>query len=183
MDEENQANTLVSVAPLPQEPLDKPTVRESPPENGANPSHTTNGHSNSGTPVADTEMWITFSPPLPWHIHTGPSPCRHLCCCRGHLHLLLKNDLACLHRPDNYDHLVLGYPIFLQSSLGSKTGLLEYPGFWNQDMMFTFINKKSDQNWDTQVHVNALHDISEAHDDITLTAMPVMWNGEDAPSG
>ncbi|CAG11820.1 unnamed protein product [Tetraodon nigroviridis] len=44
VDEENQANTLVSVAPLPQEPLDKPTVnRESPPENGTSP--TTNGHS------------------------------------------------------------------------------------------------------------------------------------------
>lgn len=59
VDEENQANTLVSVAPLPQEPLDKPTVNgESPPENGTNPSPTTNGHSASQTPVADTEMWI-----------------------------------------------------------------------------------------------------------------------------
>ncbi|KAM3620789.1 uncharacterized protein V6R79_001965 [Siganus canaliculatus] len=57
VDEENQANTLVSVAPLPQEPLDKPTVNgESPPENGTNPTPTTNGHSATQTPVADTEM-------------------------------------------------------------------------------------------------------------------------------
>lgn len=63
VDEENQANTLVSVAPLPQEPLDKPTANgESPPENGTNPAPapapapTTNGHSAAQTPVADTEM-------------------------------------------------------------------------------------------------------------------------------
>ncbi|XP_071375217.1 hematopoietic progenitor cell antigen CD34 [Centroberyx affinis] len=57
VDEENQANTLVSVAPLPQEPLDKPTVNgESPPENGTNPVPSTNGHSANQTPVADTEM-------------------------------------------------------------------------------------------------------------------------------
>ncbi|XP_029006287.1 hematopoietic progenitor cell antigen CD34 isoform X2 [Betta splendens] len=57
VDEENQANTLVSVAPLPQEPVDKPTVNgESPPENGNNPAPTTNGHSQTQTPVADTEM-------------------------------------------------------------------------------------------------------------------------------
>ncbi|TKS70759.1 Hematopoietic progenitor cell antigen CD34 [Collichthys lucidus] len=57
VDEENQANTLVSVAPLPQEPIDKPTVNgESPAENGTNPAPTTNGHSASQTPVADTEM-------------------------------------------------------------------------------------------------------------------------------
>lgn len=57
VDEENQANTLVSVAPLPQEPLDKPTVNgESPAENGTNPAPTTNGHSATQTPVADTEM-------------------------------------------------------------------------------------------------------------------------------
>lgn len=57
VDEENQANTLVSVAPLPQEPVDKPTVNgESPPENGNNPAPTTNGHSATQTPVADTEM-------------------------------------------------------------------------------------------------------------------------------
>ncbi|XP_022617111.1 hematopoietic progenitor cell antigen CD34 [Seriola dumerili] len=57
VDEENQANTLVSVAPLPQEPLDKLTANgESPPENGTNPAPTTNGHSQTQTPVADTEM-------------------------------------------------------------------------------------------------------------------------------
>lgn len=57
VDEENQANTLVSVAPLPQEPLDKPTVNgESPPENGNNPAPATNGHSAAQAPVADTEM-------------------------------------------------------------------------------------------------------------------------------
>ncbi|KAM4740803.1 uncharacterized protein FYW61_002467 [Anableps anableps] len=57
VDEENQANTLVSVAPLPQEPADKPTTNgESPPENGTNPTPTTNGHSATQNPVADTEM-------------------------------------------------------------------------------------------------------------------------------
>ncbi|CAJ1050190.1 hematopoietic progenitor cell antigen CD34 [Xyrichtys novacula] len=57
VDEENQANTLVSVAPLPQEPLDKPTVNgESPPENGNTPAPATNGHSANQTPQADTEM-------------------------------------------------------------------------------------------------------------------------------
>ncbi|XP_076003551.1 uncharacterized protein LOC142996436 [Genypterus blacodes] len=57
VDEENQANTLVSVAPLPQEPADKPNVNgESPPENGTNQAPTTNGHSATQTPVADTEM-------------------------------------------------------------------------------------------------------------------------------
>nr|XP_020449612.1 hematopoietic progenitor cell antigen CD34 isoform X2 [Monopterus albus] len=57
VDEENQTNTLVSVAPLPQEPLDKPTVNgESPPENGTNPAPATNGHSQAQSPVADTEM-------------------------------------------------------------------------------------------------------------------------------
>ncbi|XP_029907867.1 hematopoietic progenitor cell antigen CD34 [Myripristis murdjan] len=57
VDEENQANTLVSVAPLPQEPLDKPTINgESPPENGTNTAPSTNGHSASQTAVADTEM-------------------------------------------------------------------------------------------------------------------------------
>uniref|UniRef100_A0A3B3UY61 Si:ch211-286o17.1 n=1 Tax=Poecilia latipinna TaxID=48699 RepID=A0A3B3UY61_9TELE len=57
VDEENQANTLVSVAPLPQEPADKPTANgESPPENGTNPTPTTNGHSATQNPVADTEM-------------------------------------------------------------------------------------------------------------------------------
>ncbi|KAF7207639.1 hematopoietic progenitor cell antigen CD34 [Nothobranchius furzeri] len=57
VDEENQANTLVSVAPLHQEPLDKPIINgESPPENGTNPTPTTNGHSANQTQVADTEM-------------------------------------------------------------------------------------------------------------------------------
>lgn len=58
VDEENQANTLVSVAPLPQEPADKPTANgESPPENGTNPTNpTTNGHSATQNAVADTEM-------------------------------------------------------------------------------------------------------------------------------
>ncbi|KAM6927786.1 uncharacterized protein FYW49_003953 [Xenentodon cancila] len=57
VDEENQANTLVSVAPLPQEQLDKPTVNgESPPEHGTNSTPTTNGHSATQTQVADTEM-------------------------------------------------------------------------------------------------------------------------------
>ncbi|XP_038552876.1 hematopoietic progenitor cell antigen CD34 [Micropterus salmoides] len=55
VDEENQANTLVSVAPLPQEPLDKQTG-ESPPENGTNPAPTTNGHSATQNQVGDTEM-------------------------------------------------------------------------------------------------------------------------------
>ncbi|XP_061584432.1 hematopoietic progenitor cell antigen CD34 [Cololabis saira] len=57
VDEENQANTLVSVAPLPQEPADKPTVNgESSPEHGTNSTPTTNGHSAAQTQVADTEM-------------------------------------------------------------------------------------------------------------------------------
>ncbi|XP_061544159.1 hematopoietic progenitor cell antigen CD34 [Phycodurus eques] len=56
VDEENQANTLVSVAPLPQEPVNKPANGEAPPENGTNPAPTTNGHSATQTPVADTEM-------------------------------------------------------------------------------------------------------------------------------
>lgn len=58
VDEENQANTLVSVAPLPQEPLDKPTVNgeSPPPENGTSPAPTTNGHSANQTLDADTEM-------------------------------------------------------------------------------------------------------------------------------
>uniref|UniRef100_A0AAQ4P5H2 Si:ch211-286o17.1 n=2 Tax=Gasterosteus aculeatus aculeatus TaxID=481459 RepID=A0AAQ4P5H2_GASAC len=57
VDEENQANTLVSVAPLPQEPHDKPTaIGETPPENGTSAAPATNGHSATQTPVADTEM-------------------------------------------------------------------------------------------------------------------------------
>ncbi|KAL7891620.1 hypothetical protein AOLI_G00010960 [Acnodon oligacanthus] len=52
VDEQNQGNTLLSVAPLPsQEPLDKPT------RNGESPeSPPTNGHSTTQTPVADTQM-------------------------------------------------------------------------------------------------------------------------------
>ncbi|XP_041747524.1 hematopoietic progenitor cell antigen CD34 [Coregonus clupeaformis] len=54
VDEENQANTLVSVAPLqPQEPLDKPTSNGESPESQPPP---TNGHSATQTSVADTEM-------------------------------------------------------------------------------------------------------------------------------
>ncbi|KAK7916723.1 hypothetical protein WMY93_012484 [Mugilogobius chulae] len=58
VDEENQANTLVSVAPLPQEPVDKPTLNgeSPPPENGTSQAPTTNGHSANQTPDADTEM-------------------------------------------------------------------------------------------------------------------------------
>ncbi|XP_046881647.1 hematopoietic progenitor cell antigen CD34-like [Hypomesus transpacificus] len=58
VDEENQANTLVSVAPLqPQEPVDKPTVNgESSPDDGRSQSTPTNGHSATQTPVADTQM-------------------------------------------------------------------------------------------------------------------------------
>lgn len=53
VDEQNQGNTLLSVAPLPpQEPLDKPT------SNGESPESPppTNGHSATQTPVADSQM-------------------------------------------------------------------------------------------------------------------------------
>ncbi|KAG7258858.1 hypothetical protein CRUP_036629 [Coryphaenoides rupestris] len=62
VDEENQANTLVSVAPLPQDPLiEKPPATngaDPPPENGPapGPGPATNGHTPNQTPVADTEM-------------------------------------------------------------------------------------------------------------------------------
>ncbi|XP_028853195.1 hematopoietic progenitor cell antigen CD34 [Denticeps clupeoides] len=56
VDEENQGNTLVSVAPLPQEPLDKPTINGEPTEDGKAQSPPTNGHSTTQTTVADTEM-------------------------------------------------------------------------------------------------------------------------------
>ncbi|KAJ3603134.1 hypothetical protein NHX12_030877 [Muraenolepis orangiensis] len=63
VDEENQANTLVSVAPLPQDPLiEKPPPptaangAEPPAENGQSPAPATNGHSPNQVPVADTEM-------------------------------------------------------------------------------------------------------------------------------
>ncbi|KAL0191585.1 hypothetical protein M9458_014283, partial [Cirrhinus mrigala] len=50
VDQENQGNTLLSVAPLPQqEPLDKPIVNGESPE-----SPSTNGHSATQTQVADT---------------------------------------------------------------------------------------------------------------------------------
>ncbi|XP_066521773.1 uncharacterized protein si:ch211-286o17.1 [Hoplias malabaricus] len=52
VDEQNQGNTLLSVAPLPpQEPFDKPTSNGESPE-----SLPTNGHSATQTPVADTQM-------------------------------------------------------------------------------------------------------------------------------
>ncbi|XP_067314625.1 hematopoietic progenitor cell antigen CD34 isoform X2 [Pseudorasbora parva] len=52
VDQDNQGNTLLSVAPLPQqEPLDKPII------NGESPdSPPTNGHSATQTQVADTPM-------------------------------------------------------------------------------------------------------------------------------
>ncbi|KAL0978508.1 hypothetical protein UPYG_G00171400 [Umbra pygmaea] len=54
VDEENQANTLVSVAPLQhQGPLDKPTINGEAPESQQPP---TNGHFATQTSVADTEM-------------------------------------------------------------------------------------------------------------------------------
>ncbi|KAI7808161.1 uncharacterized protein si:ch211-286o17.1 [Triplophysa rosa] len=52
VDQENQGNTLLSVAPLPpQEPLDKPVINGESPE-----SPPTNGHSATQTQVADTPM-------------------------------------------------------------------------------------------------------------------------------
>ncbi|XP_060724105.1 uncharacterized protein si:ch211-286o17.1 [Tachysurus vachellii] len=52
VDEQNQGNTLLSVAPLPpQEPVEKPTSNGEPLD-----SPPTNGHSASQTPVADSEM-------------------------------------------------------------------------------------------------------------------------------
>lgn len=52
VDEQNQGNTLLSVAPLPpQEPVEKLT------RNGESlDSPPTNGHSATQTPVADSEM-------------------------------------------------------------------------------------------------------------------------------
>ncbi|XP_018616077.1 hematopoietic progenitor cell antigen CD34-like [Scleropages formosus] len=63
-DEENQANTLVSVAPLSQpEPQEKPNINGESPDSGKTQppaagtgSATTNGHSATKTPVADTEL-------------------------------------------------------------------------------------------------------------------------------
>ncbi|XP_051562398.1 hematopoietic progenitor cell antigen CD34-like [Myxocyprinus asiaticus] len=52
VDQENQGNTLLSVAPLPQqEPVDKPGINGQSPE-----SPPTNGHSANQTQVADTQM-------------------------------------------------------------------------------------------------------------------------------
>ncbi|KTF94640.1 hypothetical protein cypCar_00018777 [Cyprinus carpio] len=52
VDQENQGNTLLSVAPLPQqEPLDKLIINGESPE-----SPPTNGHSATQTQVADTPM-------------------------------------------------------------------------------------------------------------------------------
>ncbi|XP_036390283.1 hematopoietic progenitor cell antigen CD34-like [Megalops cyprinoides] len=63
-DEENQGNTLVSVAPLnPPETQEKPSINGESPEGGKSQpppagtgGATTNGHSNAKTPVADTEL-------------------------------------------------------------------------------------------------------------------------------
>ncbi|XP_063064093.1 hematopoietic progenitor cell antigen CD34-like [Engraulis encrasicolus] len=62
VDEENQGNTLVSVAPLnPPEPQEKPAINGSGGEAPADGVKTqapaaTNGHSTAKTPVADTEL-------------------------------------------------------------------------------------------------------------------------------
>ncbi|KAG9352800.1 hypothetical protein JZ751_017376 [Albula glossodonta] len=56
VDEENQGNTLVSVAPLhPQEPQEKPSVNGESPEGVKTEAPPTNG-STTKTPVADTEL-------------------------------------------------------------------------------------------------------------------------------
>lgn len=60
-DEENQGNTLVSVAPLnPPENLEKPSLNGESLEvvKTQNPPTSTNGHS---TAKADTELWESFS--------------------------------------------------------------------------------------------------------------------------
>ncbi|XP_030625748.1 hematopoietic progenitor cell antigen CD34 [Chanos chanos] len=58
VDEENQGNTLVSVAPLtPPEPQEKPSINgESPEAVKTQTPAATNGHSTTKTPVADTEL-------------------------------------------------------------------------------------------------------------------------------
>ncbi|KAJ8378368.1 hypothetical protein AAFF_G00243260 [Aldrovandia affinis] len=57
VDEENQGNTLVSVAPLhPQEPQEKPSANGESPEGVKTEAPPTNGHSTTKTPVADTEL-------------------------------------------------------------------------------------------------------------------------------
>ncbi|KAJ8360386.1 hypothetical protein SKAU_G00169110 [Synaphobranchus kaupii] len=57
VDEENQGNTLVSVAPLhPQEPQEKPSANGESPEGVKIEAPPTNGHSTAKSPVADTEL-------------------------------------------------------------------------------------------------------------------------------
>ena len=58
MDEENQGNTLMSVAPLnPPEPQEKPSINgESLDGVKTQVPAATNGHSTAKTPVADTEL-------------------------------------------------------------------------------------------------------------------------------
>ncbi|XP_064160688.1 hematopoietic progenitor cell antigen CD34-like isoform X2 [Anguilla rostrata] len=57
VDQENQGNTLVSVAPLhPQEPQDKPSANGESPEGVKTEAPPTNGHSAAKSPVADTEL-------------------------------------------------------------------------------------------------------------------------------
>lgn len=187
MDEENQANTLVSVAPLPQEPLDKPTVnRESPPENGTSP--TTNGHSASGSPVADTEMWITCSRPPPWHTHTGPSPYRHRCYCRGRLHLpfffLFFLNIQCIYM-DLSIPVLNDIPIMIILNICCR---IPFPfGCFqdtNRNMMFTCTNTKMGY---LKIQAKPRYsgpckrmDINhKAHDHMTIRAMPIMWKVED----
>lgn len=101
MDQDNQGNTLVSVAPLsqPTETPEKPSVNgESPEAVKTEPAPPTNGHSTTNT--ADTEMWnsshstptklafslpLSFSPSLSrlphWHIfiHTLSYTHTHRC--------------------------------------------------------------------------------------------------------
>ncbi|KAJ8258683.1 hypothetical protein COCON_G00176950 [Conger conger] len=57
VDQENQGNTLVSVAPLhPQEPQEKPSANGESPEGVKTEAPPTNGHSTAKSPVADTEL-------------------------------------------------------------------------------------------------------------------------------
>ncbi|KAL4622491.1 hypothetical protein GN956_G20070 [Arapaima gigas] len=58
VDEESQGNTLMSVAPLPQEPQppEKPSVNGESPDGGKSQPPPTNGHQAAKTPVADTEL-------------------------------------------------------------------------------------------------------------------------------
>ncbi|XP_018580795.1 uncharacterized protein LOC108918198 [Scleropages formosus] len=58
VDVESQGNTLVSVAPLPQEPQppEKPSINGESPDGGKSQPPPTNGHQGPKTPVADTEL-------------------------------------------------------------------------------------------------------------------------------